>query len=143
MKEQLRMYSFINMYLSSIQQGIQSGHCVDEMTVFYLVKGLCLEEGALFVEWLRDHKTIICCNGGDSDGIESIYRSLEFLCEELHLPYGMFKEPGCANMMTCCNVVVPEQYFSKDAIEHWEMSVGTKSPECIFSTLIKSKSLAR
>lgn len=150
MKEELRLYSFVNFYLSSIQQGIQTGHLTDNMSVRYLgdIRG---PERDLYIEWITKHKTYIVLNGGDSAAIYENYVQMSALCQQLKLPYGSFNEPGCNDMKTCYGVVVPEKYFNAERSDEGWMYYfdtggqlyATGSPEWEFITLIKSASLAR
>ena len=118
MKEELRFYSFCNMYISHIQAGIQTGHMSDNMSVKYLLNttlknNVFLEKKKVHEEWIRNHKTYIILSGGDSDEIYRINGLLNGMChtDVLALPVGSFNEPGLNNMMSCCGVVVPERYF--------------------------------
>ena len=67
----MRFYAVGNMYLSSIQQGIQAAHCVAEMLDRH-----CSSVHQFEVkEWTREHKTIICLNGGDNKSLNDFYDS--------------------------------------------------------------------
>ena len=73
----MRAYFFGNMYLSSIQQGIQAAHVVGELFTSYSESrtNAMSEGGKLLWEWACDHKTMILLNGGYS---ENIHRLCEF-----------------------------------------------------------------
>jgi hypothetical protein len=113
----MRLYSFVNFYLSSIQQGVQTGHLSNEMTVKYLLNGAPhITSGAVMTikEWLKDHKTYIILNGGAAFDIESTFMMLEDISKELNLPYDCFYEDEVSlkGMMTCCGIIVPEKYYA-------------------------------
>lgn len=63
-----RLYSFINCYLSSIQQGIQTAHLVSEILTNPR------NDSSNYIDiWARNHKTIIVCNGGNNKSLMEIY----------------------------------------------------------------------
>jgi hypothetical protein len=76
----MRLYSFVNYYLSPLQHGLQTAHCVSEMAMTMTM------EDQLFAIWADDHKTIIICNGGNSKMLEELYQTLARLGEALGLP---------------------------------------------------------
>ena len=64
MGSNLRLYSFCNAYLSSIQQGIQTAHVIGRMAKFY--RNHKSAEAQMFWDWLEEghsNETIIVCNG--------------------------------------------------------------------------------
>jgi hypothetical protein len=162
MNKESRLYSFVNFYLSSIQQGIQTGHLADSMSVKYLVSAVSVTVKAEYVNWIKKHKTYIVLNGGDDAELRRIFDTLWDICAKLKLPFDKFQEPGLSNIMTCCGVVLPEQYFkvkknlasidtggSVDMGWVYEDADGKKtiyqhgSLESKLIELIKSKPLAR
>ena len=75
MNEELRLYSFTNFYLSSIQQGIQTGHAAVELFNKYLISEGWQNGFAEQVnEWAANWKTFICLNGGDASGVAGVER---------------------------------------------------------------------
>jgi hypothetical protein len=113
--EELRLYSWVNFYLSSIQQGIQTGHMSDEMTCRYCLIDQYKDPAAkLWINWISTHKTYIILNGGDSQSIYDLYSNIAGICSRLNLPYSKFNEPGCNNMMTCVGAVIPARYFAAE-----------------------------
>jgi hypothetical protein len=66
------------------------------------------------VDWARNHKTLICLNGGNAANIRDIHDKLQSLCPHLNLPYDMFCEDQQTldGMMTCCGLVVPEHVYN-------------------------------
>ncbi len=112
----MRAYFFGNMYLSSIQQGIQAGHVIGELFVSYpessiLRTGDMSSEGKLLWEWACDHKTMILLNGGYS---ENIHRLCEFFdVYQNTYPWAYFNESKDAldGALTCVGIVLPEKIY--------------------------------
>ena len=55
--QELRLYSFCNFYMSSIQQGIQTGHMSDNMSVKYMSnEGIGFPKGtvAMHRDWIMN-----------------------------------------------------------------------------------------
>jgi hypothetical protein len=163
MKEELRLYSFVNFYLSSIQQGIQTGHLAVDLVKKYLYTAETkhLVQHQLTNVWAEEHKTFIVLNGGDDKEVRRILDQLYNLCSVLELPYCYFLEPGLGSIVTCCGVIVPERYFNAkrsfapiDTGGSVEMGFEYKgeeetiifppgTPRYNFIELIKSKPLAK
>lgn len=115
----MRIYCFGNMYLSSIQQGIQSAHVIAEMFVKY--SNPDQENHYPLHEWARSNKTIILLNGGYSSNIWSLVKFFSILDN----PY-------------------PWTYFteSSDALDSALTSVGILLPEKIYDTAKRCNSIA-
>lgn len=111
----MRFYTFTNFYLSSIQQGIQPAHCIHETFVKY--QGIAGPSRDALWEWARNHKTIICLNGGNALGVAGAYAVLEALAPELGLPFCKFHEDDQSlnGIMTCCGIVIPERIYEAAA----------------------------
>lgn len=118
---ELRLYTFVNVYLSSIQAGIQSAHLVHDMFVKYKENGSNTKsDHAALWDWAKNHKTLIVLNGGPNEYIRT--RWLQFQRElstvETYinhgLPWGSFNEDefSLGGVMTCVGVVLPECIFN-------------------------------
>lgn len=107
----MRAYFFGNMYLSSIQQGIQALHVVSEMFVKYSDPNKPNYHPVH--EWATDHKTVVLLNAG--------YGS------ELYKLYGLFDDS---------NNPYPWAHFheSEDALDNAFTSIGIILPERIYET---------
>ena len=57
----MRLYSFQNFYFAGIHAGIQTAHSVGEMAANY---DASTSQGKMFLDWAKNHKTIIVKNGG-------------------------------------------------------------------------------
>lgn len=113
----MRAYFFGNMYLSSIQQGIQSAHCLAEMFVKYPYNGSRNADGAAFEasyflsDWATDHKTMILLNGGYSENLRAIIEL--FNASENPYPWSQFHEGQDAldGALTCVGIILPEKIY--------------------------------
>jgi len=124
----MRFYSVGNQYLSSIQQGIQAFHCLGEMVLDYGAADPTL------TDWLANHKTLICLNGGNNERLQSFYY---FLVDENN-PYLFTKfhedEQSLGGIITCVGLIVPESIYNFkeddpttwDELTPWEIELATK-----------------
>ena len=113
----MRLYSFINAYLSSIQQGIQTAHLVHEL--FNKYKSPIGPASKMVREWSKNHKTIIVCNGGTSAELKNLYTFFtETSPERFKLPLASFREdvPSLNGALTCVGLVVPRCYYDVEFI---------------------------
>lgn len=104
----MRLYTFTNFYLSSIQQGIQPAHAVSDLFVKYDDRKTT--EYGLLSEWARDHKTMICLNGGNAAGLREIWAIVSTLGNRLRLPHVKFHEDhqSLDGTMTCIGIILPQ-----------------------------------
>lgn len=107
--ENYRLYSFVNFYLSSIQQGVQTAHLVAEMFTQ-------APKGTTLVNWAKNDKTIIILNGGAAADIKEkfLFLTREAASASWAAPVGSFSEDekSLSGTMTCCGIVVPERIWS-------------------------------
>ena len=117
-----RIYHFSNMYLSSIQQGIQSAHAQTEMFLKYssdeLINNLNnIDENIaeMFWEWASEHKTIICLNGGMDINLREIKQLMSQ--PENPYPWSYFNEAKEAmnGMLTNVAIVLPSRIYDTAA----------------------------
>jgi len=107
----MRAYFFGNMYLSSIQQGIQAAHAVHDMFIRYPVRQEI--DGADYLwDWAEDHKTMILLNGGYAATIQEL---VDFL-NSPHNPYPWAdfheEEASLNGALTTVGVVLPEKIYA-------------------------------
>lgn len=72
MNEELRCYTFTNNILKSIQQGIQPAHAISELFVKYQFDETLDhtdEKLEMLYDWAHNHKTLVCLDGGNADGV--------------------------------------------------------------------------
>ena len=110
-----RLYSFVNYYLSSIQQGIQTGHAAVDIVRKYtsdanLSKRNTEYQQHLVEKWADHDKTFIILNGGDSTGIDNATRTIS---ANNTFPWSIFKESSdsLSGIQTCVSVIVPAYIF--------------------------------
>lgn len=102
---EMRLYTFINFYLSQIQQGIQTAHIVHELFNKY---GHIPSDESMLKEWSESHKTIIICNAGADPQIEELiemFRRYEFPWQDFH------EDEGLCGARTGCGVVLPDWIY--------------------------------
>ena len=110
----MRAYTFTNFMLNSVAQGIQPGHCLNDLLRNYQRNR---PEGIARViaeDWADNHKTMICLNGGNHAGIKFVWERLQEIGEILQLPYAKFHEDEdtLGGLMTCCGIIVPEEIYT-------------------------------
>jgi hypothetical protein len=110
----MRLYTFGNYYLSSIQQGIQAAHLTAELFTKYTneLRDVHTPDGVLY-EWATNHKTMVCLNGGNNSELAEISDKLFFLGKALGLPSTEFREDvdSLGGITTCCGIVVPTYLY--------------------------------
>lgn len=119
----MRAYFFGNMYLSSIQQGIQAQHCTGELSVRYNPtlaadgKYYCEEpqKYAMLMDYKENHKTSILLNGGYSENLNRLTDL--FAVEENPYPWAFFHESDEAleGALTCVGIILPEAIYETAA----------------------------
>lgn len=133
----MRLYSFTHCYMSPIQHGIQTGHLTDSMTVEYILE-YKETQSEVYKDWIKNHKTYIVLNGGNSRNIADISNHLEYYGEALKLPYGTFceDEDSMEGILTCVGIVVPEcyydatkDYFTSNDVEYYNYVYTTNTCE--------------
>lgn len=141
----MRAYFWTNMYLSSIQHGIQAQHCTAEMFRKYKEPSQQFDKLA---NWADLHKTTIIKNGGDEMDMVDVQALI--LSEDNPYPWAEFYEAGVGNALTCVGVILPEGVYDFAAEMHKIRNGGeVKIPEELtswefdMSELINSTGLAR
>lgn len=112
---ELRLYSFVNFYLSSIQQGIQTGHVAVDLVRKYTANGnpfradITEERVALVEEWADSWKTFITLNGGNASGIAEATN----IILKSGFPWAIFREDeqSLSGIQTCVGVILPDFIF--------------------------------
>jgi len=101
----MRLYTFVNYYLSSIQQGVQTAHVVSELSI----KG-----GDMYKEWAACHKTIIILNGGNNEELVDLRG---FISGITTYPNASFYEDGASlgGIMTAHGIILPELVYNEMA----------------------------
>jgi hypothetical protein len=123
----MRLYSFTNYYLSSLQHGLQTAHVVAEMWYKYASVNSPANSKALkLFEWQRWHQTIIIKNGGNQKALRDLITL--FSGGSLY-PWAVFQEDqdSLGGVIGAVGIVVPEKFYSPDwAIQTftpWELQL--------------------
>lgn len=139
----MRLYSFVNYYLSDIQRGIQTAHVVQELNNKYNNKfHEGLQSKTLLHEWGNYHKTIIVLNGKNSANLRNILS----VCDSVGFkyPYAHFNEDeqslDCA--LTCVGIVVPEHIIEMASSIKTTTYVGANEMDIQLATFISNHNLA-
>jgi len=115
--QKYRGYFFGNMYLSSLQQGLQAAHVIQKMSVQYMMYSNIASK--IFYEWSKNDKTIILLNGGSQRDLQDLARKLNLLTRNGTVyPVKCFEEEESAlnNATTSVGIVIPERIYSYDSI---------------------------
>jgi len=111
----MRCYHFGNMYLSSIQQGIQAAHAQMELFNKYVPKtdtdAVSDELFTQLFDWSINHKTMICLNAGYLETMIELYNFID--TEENPYPYSKFQEgeEALGGILTNVAIVLPEHIY--------------------------------
>ena len=114
----MRLYTFNNLYLSSIQNGIQSAHVLGEMFNKYQHSANEFQDDTIqtqyLYEWVDLHKTMILLNGGYSENLHKLYDF--FSSEENPYPFAKFHEGQDAldGALTSVGIILPEKIYGID-----------------------------
>ena len=112
----MRCYHMQNMYLSGTQAGIQTAHAQHEMAIKYLFEkndGQCHD---MYLDWAKNHKTIILLNGGMMAQLSAIKQMLE--SSDNPYPWACFHESEAAlnGALTNIGVVLPYKIYALKGI---------------------------
>lgn len=119
------------MYLSSIQQGIQTAHVCSALTSEY--RGSRCAASKLLREWEDRDRTIIVLNGGAAGDIEDGFNRMcnvgTALGKRSPYPFSIFyEEPGAihgaADAPTAWGVVLPPEVYLAKPVEVFPSRVG-------------------
>lgn len=106
----MRLYSFVNYYLSPIQHGIQTAHCVSELSWMYKFN---TKQAKAYYDWAKNHKTVVVLNGGNSLALDTTYWRLSAFSEQLKLPVTRFyeDEQSLNRALTAVAIILPENLY--------------------------------
>lgn len=128
-RSDLRLYTFVNFYLSSIQQGIQSAHVVSNLFVDY--RGAKSKAAKLLWEWAEWSKTMIVLNGGMAINIEHDFLSAHRAADWRTIPYpftSFAEEAGAIHQersaCTAWGIVLPPEVYNAKPVEVFPSRVG-------------------
>lgn len=121
----MRLYTFGNYYMSSIQQGIQGAHSVAELFVKYY--DFELDDNSSVVEqerywiketlydWAKYHKTMVCLNGGALQDLKNIEVLMNH--QENKYAWSTFYEDehSLGEILTNVAIILPESIYDTAA----------------------------
>jgi len=104
----MRAYFFGNMYLSSIQQGIQAAHVTHGLFTKYTSLNSVSD---LLFHWANHHKTMVLLNGGYGDNLRALIE--RFDTSENPYPWTSFNEgeDSLDGALTCVGIILPENIY--------------------------------
>lgn len=106
----MRAYFFGNMYLSSIQQGIQAAHTLGELFLRFPEREC--DGGQCLWEWANQHKTMVLLNAGYSEEIRDLTNFFND-CRNPY-PWAKFCESSEAldGALTNVGIILPEEIYT-------------------------------
>ena len=124
----MRAYFWGNLYLSSIQQGIQSLHCLNEMYIKYdghldhTHDDVCAcDQYQMLRDWGENHKTVVILNAGEMSALDKV-EELMSLADNPY-PWTSWREsPESLNgALTNVGVILPERMYkaAHDKKKYW------------------------
>jgi hypothetical protein len=131
--QKYRLYSLTNMYLSSIQKGLQTAHVVSELSLF---------KRTAYQRWAESDRTIIILNGGNCADLESFEQFLLDLQEEhshnnskKFWPWAAFREDAQSlnGAITAVGIILPESVYT---------GVGLNAVDSVLYTRLQKYGLA-
>ena len=104
-----RAYFFGNMYLSSIQQGIQAAHVVADMFIKYDDS----QETNFHTlrEWADEHKTVVLLNAGFSTEIRDLIAMFESSQNPFPWDYVCEAEEALDGAYTSIGIILPQSIY--------------------------------
>lgn len=123
-KGPLRLYSFVNYYLSDLQRGLQTAHLVAELFVDYASEPIGSATDSILKGWGENDKTIIILNGGNCSDLINIFCRLQTKAGDY--PCNVFQEDEASlgRATTCAGIIFPE--FTKQDVEDYaDVADGT------------------
>jgi len=115
----MRAYFFGNMYLSSIQQGIQAAHATAEIYNKYFPEPAhtgeycfhATEQSTMLADWAQNHKTMILLNAGYGETIHELVKF--FGSRSNSFPWAPFYEgkDSLDGAITTVGIILPERIY--------------------------------
>lgn len=113
-KFEWRLYSLVNLYMSGIHAGIQTGHAAVDMGVKYSQGMFSPTAVDNYNLWAMHHKTFVILEGGQMNNLLRVEELFQTYAGSF--PYAYFRETEDAlnNALTAVAIVVPEWIFKYD-----------------------------
>lgn len=132
MTEEFRCYTFTHFMLSSIQQGIQSGHAAMELVNKYYDPDDRFWYGESLwddiVDWIRDNKTIVCLNGGNTESMVELESFLNTYANPF--PWVSFHEDESSmeGILTSIAIIIPDRIYDAEVEEQYWGGMASQIP---------------
>ena len=111
---EMRAYHFGNMYLSSIQQGIQSAHAQMELFLKYSpISEQPVDKIGQVYDWANNHKTMICLNAGYASSLFELKQLLESEENPFAWSYFIESDEALQGVLTNICVILPERIYGR------------------------------
>ncbi len=107
----MRLYFFGNMYLSSIQQGIQAAHVTHELFLKYQHVGNPSRAAIDLYCWAEHHKTMILLNGGYASSLQELIDIFNSPNNPFPWTYFNEEEASLNGALTSVGIVLPEKIY--------------------------------
>jgi hypothetical protein len=118
----MRLYAWVNNYLSSIQKGIQTAHLVHSLFTKYThpeasrynIRPNLIPRAAEYLnDWALNHRTIIILNGGNCAGLRTVCDVLN--TENNSFPWTSFHEDeqSLNKAHTVTGIVLPSSVYDR------------------------------
>ena len=109
----MRGYFFGNMYLKSIQQGLQAGHVEVEMFLKY--RNVDTMPAIDLYNWAENHKTMILLDGGYAANLQELINM--FSSPQNPFPWAYFNEEEASlnGALTSVGIILPEKIYEAAA----------------------------
>lgn len=116
----MRAYYWGNLYLSSIQQGIQALHCTTQIFLKYPHNGIDTKTNALW-EWAENYKTVIVLNAGEMSALEKVRQLFDDPENSYAWASWSESEDSLAGALTCVGVILPERIYigAREMKKYW------------------------
>jgi hypothetical protein len=112
----MRLYTFVNCYLSPFQHGVQTAHVVSELFAHYDSDWKWQEQRKRLWDWAKNHKTIIVLAGGDSATLAQTFEELSSRSGEFPIARFHEDERSLNGAMTAFGIILPERVYRTAAL---------------------------
>lgn len=118
----MRAYFWGNYYLSAIQQGIQSLHCLSELYLKVRANRKERPEDVIdLYTWAADYKTVVILNAGEMSALEEVEKLMA--SEDNPYAWASWRESpeslnGC---LTSVGIILPDRVYEEARVKkkHW------------------------
>ncbi len=104
----MKLFSFVNTYLSPGQKGLQTAHAAVEMMLMDRVWDDMDED---LKNWASNHRTIIIKDGGNCKRLEEIIVLFEEGCDAYQWSYFREDKESLNNALTAVCIILPKKFY--------------------------------